>query len=381
MNTSPEPLHLLLIFGGRSCEHAVSVTSAKSLIAAIPDAPYKIQFIGISEQGQWRWAEEASIDSIVTAGVVDPQAGLDVSPDFNSPGRFMNAHSGHHFSFKADMIFPLLHGPYGEDGTLQGLLEMLDVPYVGCGVVASACGMDKLISKRLFEKADIPQADYVEVRRQNWLEDASRVMDEIECSLNLPVFVKPANMGSSVGITKVTGFEHLEAAITHALEFDLKVLVENGFEKMLEVECGLLGNEQPEASVVGEIRSGAEFYDYASKYVETTSTVVIPAPISEIASNKVRDLAIKAFKALDGSGLARADFFVNPRSDQVWLNEINTLPGFTPISMYPKLWAASGLPYAELVAKLIKLAKAKFEMKKSLNCSYSVPEKESDKPT
>jgi D-alanine-D-alanine ligase len=155
--------------------------------------------------------------------------------------------------------------------------------------------------------------------------------------------------------------------------------VENGFEKMLEVECGLLGNEQPEASVVGEIRSGAEFYDYASKYVEATSTVVIPAPISEAASNKVRGLAIKAFKALDGSGLARADFFVDPRTNRVWLNEINTLPGFTPISMYPKLWAASGLPYAELVAKLIELAEARFEMKKSLKCSYSVPEKESDR--
>jgi D-alanine-D-alanine ligase len=379
MNTTPEPLHLLLIFGGRSCEHAVSVTSAKSLIAAISDAPYRIQIIGISEQGQWRWADEASVDSIVSAGVVDPQAGLGVLPDLNSPGRFMNANTGQHFSFTADLIFPLLHGPYGEDGTLQGLLEMFDVPYVGCGVVASACGMDKLISKRLFEKAGIPQADYVEVRKQNWLEDAAQVVAEIERSLNLPVFVKPANMGSSVGITKVTGFEQLEAAITHALEFDLKVLVENGFENMVEVECGLLGNEQPETSVVGEIRSGAEFYDYASKYVETTSTVVIPAPISEMASNSVRDLAVKAFKALDGSGLARADFFVDPRTDRVWLNEINTLPGFTPISMYPKLWAASGLPYSELVAKLIEFAKARFEMKKSLKCSYSVPKKGSIK--
>ena len=375
MITHSEPLKLLLIFGGRSCEHAVSVTSAKSLIAAISGSPYQIQFIGISEQGHWRWADEDSIDNLVSAGVVNPQAGVGVLPDLNFPGRFMNTQTGRHFPFKADVIFPLLHGPYGEDGTLQGLFEMFDVPYVGCGVAASACGMDKLISKRLFEKAGIPQADYVEVRSQSWLENTSQLKAEIEQSLNFPVFVKPANMGSSVGISKVRGLGQLDAAIDMALEFDTKALVENGFENMLEVECGVLGNEAPEASVVGEIRSGAEFYDYASKYVEATSEVLIPAPISEAASITVRALAIKAFKALDGSGLARADFFVDPNTDQVWLNEVNTLPGFTPISMYPKLWEASGLSYAELVAKLIDLAIARFEVKKSLKCSYAVPEK------
>ncbi len=375
MNTPFEPLNLLLIFGGRSCEHAVSVTSAKSLIGAIEGASYQIQFIGITEQGQWRWAQEDSIDSIVKEGVVNPLAGAGVLPDLNSPGWFMNTDTGRHFPFKTDVIFPLLHGPYGEDGTLQGLFEMFDVPYVGCGVAASACGMDKLVSKRLFEIAGIPQADYIEVRRHNWLDEASQVVADIERSLNFPVFVKPANMGSSVGISKVNEPGQLKAAIDLALEFDSKVLVENGFENMLEVECAVLGNEQPEASVVGEIRSGAEFYDYASKYVEDTSTVVIPAPMSDAASQKVQDLAIKAFKALDGSGLARADFFVDVSTDQVWLNEINTLPGFTPISMYPKLWEASGLPYADLVAKLIALAKTRFEMKKSLKCSYEVPVK------
>ncbi len=375
MTLPAETLNLLLMFGGRSCEHAVSVTSAKSLIAAIADVPYQVQFVGITEQGQWRWALEDSIDSIVKEGVVNPLAGAGVLPDLNSPGQFLNADTGQHFLFQADVIFPLLHGPYGEDGTLQGLFEMFGVPYVGCGVVASACGMDKLVSKRLFEKAGIPQADYIEVRRQNWLDEASRVAADIEQFLSFPVFVKPANMGSSVGISRVSEPGQLKAAIDLALEFDSKVLVENGFENMLEVECAILGNEQPEASVVGEIRPGAAFYDYASKYVEDTSTVVIPASISDAASQKVQALAIKAFKALDGSGLARADFFVDVRTDKVWLNEVNTLPGFTPISMYPKLWAASGLPYTELVAKLIALAKARFEMKKSLKCSYEVPVK------
>ncbi|MCP4008584.1 MAG: D-alanine--D-alanine ligase [Proteobacteria bacterium] len=375
MTLPAETLNLLLMFGGRSCEHAVSVTSAKSLIAAIADVPYQVQFVGITEQGQWRWALEDSIDSIVKEGVVNPLAGAGVLPDLNSPGRFLNADTGQHFLFQADVIFPLLHGPYGEDGTLQGLFEMFDVPYVGCGVAASACGMDKLVSKRLFEKAGIPQADYIEVRRQNWLDEPSRVTADIEQFLSFPVFVKPANMGSSVGISRVSEPGQLKAAIDLALEFDSKVLVENGFENMLEVECAVLGNEQPEASVVGEIRPGAAFYDYASKYVEDTSTVVIPAPMSDAASQKVQALAIKAFKALDGSGLARADFFVDVSTDKVWLNEINTLPGFTPISMYPKLWAASGLPYTGLVAKLVALAKARFEMKKSLKCSYEVPVK------
>jgi D-alanine-D-alanine ligase len=371
MNKPVKVRNLLLIFGGRSCEHAVSVSSAKSLIAAIEGAPFQVQFIGISEQGLWRWAEESSIDSIARHGVVDLRAGSPVLPDLNSPGHFLNTDTGQHFPFKADVIFPLLHGPYGEDGTLQGLFEMFDVPYVGCGVAASACGMDKLVSKRLFEKADIPQADYHEVRKENWLLDREKLLQNIQLTLKYPVFVKPANMGSSVGISKVIDFSGLETAINLALEFDHKVLVEKGFENMLEVECAVLGNDKPEASVVGEIHSGAEFYDYAAKYVEHTSTAVIPATLSDALTQKVRELAIRAFKAIDGAGLARVDFFVDAQSGQVWLNEINTLPGFTPISMYPKLWEASGLPYAALVAKLIELAMARFEMHKSLRCSYA----------
>ena len=375
MNMAAPSLDLLIIFGGRSCEHAVSVTSTRSLLEAISDSPYRIQLLGITEQGQWRWASGQTVDALVEDGVINPAAGQPALPDLNAPGRFLNADTGKHFSFTAEVIFPLLHGPYGEDGTLQGLLEMFDTPYVGCGVAASATGMDKLFSKRLFAQADIPQADYVELDRRRWQEAPARVAEQVERQLRYPLFVKPANMGSSVGISRVNKPASLAAAIELALEFDNKVLVENGFENMLEVECAVLGNENPEASVVGEIRSGAEFYDYAAKYVEDTSTTIIPAPISERASENVRQLALRAFRALDGSGLARVDFFVDPLSDQAYINEINTLPGFTPISMYPKLWAASGLPYAALVDKLILLARAKFEAKKALKCSYSVPAK------
>lgn len=375
MQTAAGMIDLLVIFGGRSCEHAVSVTSTRSLLEAISDSPYRIQLLGITEQGRWRWADGDSVDSLAADGVVDADAGLPVLPDLNAPGRFLNTETGRHLPFRAEVIFPLLHGPYGEDGTLQGVLEMFDVPYVGCGVAASATGMDKLLSKQLFAQAGIPQADYVALDRWGWLEQSARISERIERELRLPLFVKPANMGSSVGISRVDDFAALGSAIELALEFDTKVLVENGFENMLEVECAVLGNEAPEASVVGEIRSGAEFYDYAAKYVEDTSTTLIPAPITAQASDNVRRLALAAFEAVDGSGLARVDFFVDTQTDRAYINEINTLPGFTPISMYPKLWAASGLPYAALVDKLIVLARARFEAKKSLKSCYSVPAK------
>ena len=370
MNRRVKNIDLLLIFGGRSCEHTVSVSSARSVASAIVDEPYRLQFIGITEQGGWRWADDGSIESLISNDVVDPRAGSPVMPDLNSSGRFFNTRNGEYFEFSAQVIFPLLHGSYGEDGTLQGLLEMFDVPYIGCGVLASACGMDKLVAKRLFEKAGIPQADYVEVTRDAWLQGQSGIKQSVAQSLRYPLFVKPANMGSSVGISKVDKPALLEAAIDLALSFDHKVLLENGFEDMLEIECAVLGNECAQASVVGEIRSGAEFYDYAAKYVEHTSTVIIPADIPEAVSQGVQALAIAAFKAIDGSGLARVDFFLDAGNGQAWLNEINTLPGFTPISMYPKLWQASGLPYALLIARLVGLAMAKFECKKALSCTY-----------
>ena len=373
MNVDLKVKNLLLIFGGRSCEHAVSVSSARSLIAALGDTAYQIHLLGISEPGGWRWAQDEQFDSLIDGEVVGLSAGVPVLPDLNHPGRFVNAQDGSDLGVCIDVIFPLLHGPYGEDGTIQGLFDLYGVPYVGCGVLASACGMDKLYSKILFARAGIPQADYQEVRALDWAHNSVDVMDRVQQKLDFPVFVKPARMGSSVGISRVDSIDRLEQAIEYALQFDHKVMIENGFEDMLEVECAILGNEQPRASVVGEIRTAAGFYDYQSKYVDDSSTVIIPAPISSTASARVQAMAIRAFQALDGSGLARADFFVDPLTDEVWINEVNTLPGFTPISMYPKLWAASGLPYPQLVAKLVGLAIEQFEARNALKCSYSAP--------
>ncbi len=373
MSTLSDVKNLLLIFGGRSCEHAVSVTSARSLLAALGETPYQIRLLGIAESGEWRWADQGTLDSITRAGKVNPDAGVPVLLDLNRPGHMIDTSNGSELEFTIDVIFPLLHGPYGEDGTIQGLFDMYGVPYVGCGVLASACGMDKLYSKILFAEAGIPQAEYVEVRQSDWQRKPLDVVERVTKTLRFPVFVKPARMGSSVGISRASGEEELKQAIEYALQFDQKVMVEDGFEGLLEVECGLLGNESPLASVVGEIRSEAEFYDYQSKYIDNTSEAIIPAPISDLASEKVRELAIRAFKVLDGSGLARADFFVDQQSDQVWINEINTLPGFTPISMYPKLWEASGLPYSQLIAKLISLAIEQFDARNALKCSYSAP--------
>lgn len=371
MKSKLKSLNLLLVFGGRSCEHAVSVSSAKSLIAGIEGADITVQLVGITEQGQWRWLDSNNIESLLDGKVVNAHAGEAVLPDLNAPGKLLKLDQGEHIDFSFDAIFPLLHGTFGEDGTIQGLFEMCDVPYVGCGVLASACGMDKLFSKQLFAKAGIPQADYFEVRSRDWSLGSDAILDQIEQQLHYPLFVKPANMGSSVGISKTSERNSLAKGIAEALHFDTKVMVENGFENVLEVECGVLGNDAPEASVVGEIRVGAEFYDYDAKYIDDTSEVIIPAPISEIASEKVQSFAKKAFKAIDGSGLARVDFFVDTQTDDVWINEINTLPGFTPISMYPKLWQASGLPYAQLIAKLMRLAIERNKARKSIRCSYT----------
>ena len=371
MNKHAATLNLLLIFGGRSCEHAVSVSSAQSLITGLKGASFALQLIGITEGGQWRWQDNDDIENLLDGKIVDPLGGAPVVPDLNAPGQFLNLKTGQHIEFEYDAIFPLMHGTYSEDGTIQGLFEMFDAPYIGCGVIASACGMDKLFSKVLFANADIPQADYVEVRDFEWQSNADIKLDEIGQSLHFPLFVKPANMGSSVGVSKATDRNSLKRGIDDALKFDPKVMVENGFENMLEVECAVLGNDFPQASVVGEIRTGGEFYDYDSKYIDASSEVIIPAPISEHLSEKVRALAIKAFKAIDGSGMARVDFFVDPQSDEAWINEINTLPGFTPISMYPKLWQASDLPYDQLIAKLVALAIERHKIKKSLECSYT----------
>jgi D-alanine-D-alanine ligase len=254
-----------------------------------------------------------------------------------------------------DVILPVLHGTYGEDGALQGLLEMANVPYVGCGVLGSALGMDKEKMKMVFSSVGLPIVDYLVYRRNEWERSPETIMDAIEQHLGYPCFVKPVNLGSSVGINKAHDRGELEHAINVAAEYDRKIIIERGIN-CRELECAVLGNDEPLASVVGEVEASNEFYDYNAKYIDNKSQVIIPAAIPQATAEEVRRQAIKAFLALDLSGLARVDFFLEKETGQVYINEVNTLPGFTQISMYPKLWEASGLPYSQMLDRLIELA-------------------------
>lgn len=330
-------LNLGIIYGGMSTEHDVSITSAKSVISNLNKEKYEIQEIYITKQGEWLNKEGKLIENI-----------------------FTNLKS-------FDVIFPVMHGIGGEDGTIQGLLEMLKIPYVGVGVLGSAVGMDKVYTKMVFEKADIPQARYAYVRKKKdkyvyILEDFEEleiplkdICKKINEKIEFPMFVKPSNSGSSVGINKAHNIEELEKYIEYAATFDTKVLVEENINGR-EIECAVLGNENPKASCIGEVIAADEFYSYDAKYNNSESKTQIPADISEEISNKVRELAIKAYKALDCKGLSRVDFFVERGTEKIYINEINTMPGFTSISMYPKLWEHSGLKYSELLDELIRLA-------------------------
>ena len=271
-------------------------------------------------------------------------------------------------AINVDVIFPVLHGTFGEDGTIQGLLELADIPYVGAGVLGSAAGMDKDIMKSLFIAAGIPIVKHVTILRAAWEKDPKKVQKLMESKLTYPVFVKPANLGSSVGISKAHNGKELGPAIEEAAKFDRKIVIEQGVggkkEKAREIECSVLGNDEPEASVPGEIVPGTEFYDYTAKYVDEGSQLIIPAKLTKAETKRVQELAVAAFQAVDCSGLARVDFLMDPKTRKIYLNEINTMPGFTAISMYPKLWGASGLAYADLIDRLIQLGIERHEDKK-----------------
>jgi D-alanine-D-alanine ligase len=266
------------------------------------------------------------------------------------------------------VIFPVLHGTFGEDGTIQGLLELADIPYVGAGVLGSAAGMDKDIMKSLFRTAGLPIVKHVTILRSHWEADSKKVARLVESKLKYPVFIKPANLGSSVGISKAHNRKELGPAIEEAAKFDRKIVIEQGVggkkNKAREIECSVLGNDHPEASVPGEIVPCKEFYDYDAKYIDEGSVPIIPAKLTKAETRKVQQLAVAAFQAVDCSGLARVDFLMDPKSRKIYLNEINTMPGFTSISMYPKLWAASGVPYPELIERLIRLGIERHEDKK-----------------
>lgn len=348
-------LKVAVLFGGRSGEHAVSLVSAASVMSAINKERYEIVPVGITADGRWlcggnplRALQEKQIpgDCYFTTIATDPLA----------PGLLFWDAAGRRQGFMPlDIVFPVLHGTYGEDGTVQGLLELAGLPYVGAGVLASAAGMDKVVMKVLFQSRGLPVPDYLYFDSYAWENDAPAQLNRIEKKLGYPCFVKPANSGSSVGISKAACRETLDRGIAAALRYDHKVIVETAISGR-EIECSVLGNAEPSVSVPGEIIPGAEFYDYRAKYIDDSARLLVPAPLKPAVAEKLQDYAVQAFQAVACSGLARIDFFYQEAEEQIYVNEINTLPGFTDISMYPKLWAASGLPFNGLIERLLTLA-------------------------
>ncbi len=356
-------LRIGLIFGGRSGEHEVSLASATSVMANLDREKYEVVPIGITKEGGWLLgteparlmaAEQHINHTENTETETTTAVTLTGDPRMR---RLIPLESGEQLQDNGalDVIFPVLHGTYGEDGTLQGLLDMADVPYVGCGVLGSALGMDKEKMKMVFQAVGLPSVDYLVYRRNEWERSPTTIMDAIEQRLGYPCFVKPVNLGSSVGINKAHDRAELEHAINVAAEYDRKIIIDRGIN-CRELECAVLGNDEPLASVVGEVIASNEFYDYHAKYIDNKSQVIIPADIPQATAEEVRRQAVTAFLALDLSGLARVDFFLEKESGQVYINEVNTMPGFTQISMYPKLWEASGLTYAQLLDRLVELA-------------------------
>lgn len=350
-----------LIFGGRSGEHEVSLASAESVMANLDRDIYEVVPIGITKEGSWLLGTEPRT-LVAAEQSASYEAGLEEATTVTLTGdprlrRLISVENGEELGNRGalDVIFPVLHGTYGEDGALQGLLEMANVPYVGCGVLGSALGMDKEKMKLVFQAVGLPVGDYLVYRRNQWERSPESILDAVEQRLGYPCFIKPVNLGSSVGVNKAHDRTELEHAINVAAEYDHKIIIERGIN-CREVECGVLGNDEPIASVVGEVLSSNEFYDYRAKYLDGKSQVVIPADIPHATAEEVRRQAVQAFLALDLSGLARVDFFIEKETGKVYINEVNTLPGFTSISMYPKLWEASGLPYAQLMDRLIELA-------------------------
>jgi D-alanine-D-alanine ligase len=376
-------LRVGILFGGRSGEHEISLLSAASVFKAIDPNKYEVVPIGITKDGRWLTASDAERllhgkagegarptlragDPDTTASAAVLQNGEAVvfppEPHNSSMTPFQTEAPVRRASDRAinvDVIFPVLHGTFGEDGTIQGLLELADLPYVGAGVLGSAAGMDKDIMKSLFRAAGLAIVKHVTVLRSEWESVPKKVQKLVESKLKYPVFVKPANLGSSVGISKARDRRELGPAIDEAAKFDRKIVIEEGGggkkNKAREIECSVLGNDNAQASVPGEIVPSAEFYDYSAKYLDEGSQLIIPAKLTKAETKTVQELAIAGFRAVDCSGLARVDFLMDPKSRKIYLNEINTMPGFTSISMYPKLWAASGVGYSELISRLIQL--------------------------
>jgi len=380
-------LRVALLYGGRSGEHEVSLASAAAVWANINRHRYEPVAIRIEKDGRWILADRPP--SAASAAEVIEQSRSDASRLRGGREVVMPARPGDQTilvldrrpngdedapsvaltSLGIDVVFPVLHGPLGEDGTIQGLLELANVPYVGCGVLASAVGMDKLVMKTLFRAHGLRVPDWIAVDRRDWLADPAAVAARVNTSLSYPLFVKPANMGSSVGISKVAAPADLAAALTLAAEFDRRLVVEKAVPHAREIECAVLGNAAPDASVAGEIVPSREFYDYEAKYIDSGSRLDIPASLSDDVATEIKRQAIAAFECIDGAGLARVDFLIDRESGTIFLNEINTMPGFTTISMFSKLWGATGVDYPTLVDRLLTLAVDRHAEKQQLRTS------------
>ncbi len=358
--------NLAVLFGGRSGEHVVSLRSAASIMEAVDLDRYRIIPVGITREGSWLvgdnvWQilwEQRSVEEAARATLM-------MEP--GNPGLLME-HPGRGLGWEfipLDLVFPVLHGPYGEDGTIQGLMELAGLPYVGSGVLGSAAAMDKGVMKTLFQQHGLQVGPYLCFTRWDWSGDPQFWRKQVKERLGYPCFVKPANLGSSVGISRVGDAVSLDMAVEEALLYDDKIVVEATINGR-EIECSVLGDLEPEASRPGEIIPCNDFYDYRAKYIDDRSELVIPVELGAKLENKVMELSCSAFKAVEASGLARVDFFVDPLKDAVIINEINTMPGFTSISMYPKLWEASGISYNKLVSRLLDLAESRFQRRRSL---------------
>jgi len=356
-NDATRKQRIVVLFGGRSGEHEVSLVSAQSVLSVLDPAKYEVFQVGITHEGAWLTGADAR--DMLEKGETKSLTPCTLLPDPSRPGlyvlRFTDHGTGLEKLTDIDIVFPVLHGTYGEDGTLQGLLEMADLAYVGAGVTGSAVGMDKGIFKDVMRTNGIPTVESIIVLRSEIEKDMETVIRKAESVAAYPLFVKPANLGSSVGITKCNSRADLGEGLMEAAAYDRRVLIERGVNAR-EIEVSVLGNDEPQASVAGEVLPSREFYSYESKYVDGTSGLLIPAPLPAKTAEKIRQTAVRAYKAIDCAGMARVDFFIDKLTEDIFLNEVNTIPGFTSISMYPKLWEATGLPYAKLVDRLIELA-------------------------
>lgn len=370
MSAEQRKLRVGVLFGGRSGEHEVSLASAASVIRGLDPHKYEAVPIGITKEGHWLIGAGAQkmLPEVLKAGQrvvmsADPTETALIALDGSA------AAGGQ----KLDVVFPVIHGTFGEDGTMQGLLELAGLPFVGAGVLGSAIGMDKDVAKKLMQVAGIPVVPWLAVQRADWEKNPNAIRRTVEKKFKYPVFVKPATLGSSVGMTKVHSRAEFGPALDLAAEFAMKILVERAVSAR-EIEVSVLGNHDPQASIPGEIVPHREFYDYAAKYLEEGTQLLIPAKLKKLEIKKVQAMAVTAFKALELSGMARVDFFIEKRGGKIFLNEVNTIPGFTSISMYPKLWEADGIPFRDLISKLIELALEQHREKARTKYQIELPE-------